>query len=302
MPGSINVVKMHSLRNTILVIPPHEKMTWSSETIRAISDVQTGIGADQVMVCQNLSEKTPSPLKTSIWNRDGSMALACGNGMRCVLAYLSTGVGEIVTLYGPVGPVQGWKMPDHTIAIAQGSVTIGLDSSKQKSMLSPATPASDLPETRFWISSLQRTVVGIPAYIGNAHAIVLGPVPQGLSESWLAHNGDFPDGINVSFVWPKLDRTPANFSEHTRTDWLGDTFFVKTWERGVGLTQGCGSASCAIAEVLFTLQTMIQPDQKPSYTLMMPGGPVRLWRDGLNWVHCATVEIIAHCDWYPDQG
>ena len=301
MPVPINAIKMHSLRNTILVIPPHEKMSWSSETIRAISDGQTGIGADQVMVCYNTANG--ATLSTHIWNRDGSMALACGNGMRCVISSLNTAVGEMVTLYGPVGVVQGWKMPDHTLAIAQGSVTIGLDSSKQRPVHSPPNSTSDLPETRFWIPSLQRGVVGIPAFIGNAHAIVLGPVPEGLPESWLAHNNDFPDGINVSFVWPKLDRMPADFSEHTRTHWLGDTFFVKTWERGIGLTQGCGSASCAIAEVLFTLQTMGNPDQKPAYTLMMPGGTMRLWRDGLNWVHCAPAHTIARCDWFhPNQG
>jgi diaminopimelate epimerase len=292
MPSPINVIKMHSLRNTILVIPPHEKMSWSSEAIRAITNFQTGIGADQVMVCQYPSEKVPSSLKTSIWNHDGSSALACGNGMRCIIAYLNTAVGEIVTLYGPVGAIQGWKMPDHTIAIAQGSVTIGLEKK------SPPSPGSDASQTSFWIPSLQRRVVGIPAYIGNPHAVVLGPVPEGLPESWLAHNNDFPDGINVSFVWPKLEHPPANFSEHTGTNWLGDTFFVKTWERGVGLTQGCGSASCAIAEVLFTRQTMTHPDQNPSYTLITPGGRVRLWRDGLNWVHCAPAQTIARCDWW----
>lgn len=291
MPDSIRVIKMHALRNTILIVPPHEKMSWSYHSIRAISDVQTGIGADQVMVCQygteNGTENDQSILKTTIWNRDGSLALACGNGMRCVVAYLNTPVGQVVTVHGPVGPVQGWKMPDHTIAIAQGAVTIAMEAS--------STQNSSLPETRFWIPSLQRAVVGIPAFIGNPHAVVLGPVPEGLSESWLASNIDFPDGVNVSFVWPKLDSAPGDFSEKTRTDWLGDTFFVKTWERGVGLSQGCGSASCAVAEVLFTVQA--RQDKKPTYTLMMPGGTISLWRDGLNWVHCAPVETIAHCDW-----
>lgn len=290
----IKVVKMHSLHNIILVIPPDQNTVWDRAAIMAISNFQTGIGADQVMLCLDRPnpENASKSLGISIWNRDGSSALACGNGMRCVVASLNTPVNEIVTLHGPVGPVHGWKMPDNAIAIAQGAVTISLDSSALES-------DQALPKTRFFVESINQWIEGIPAHIGNPHVIVLGQVPHNLPETWLAHNAHFPHGVNVSFVWPKSDHISCDFSENT-TDWIGETFNVKTWERGIGLSKGCGSAACAIGAVLWYVQKQTHPyDRKdPKYTLLMPGGTLHLWLQGDTWVHSAPTCTIAKCDWW----
>ena len=302
-PHPIPALKMHSLRNTILVIPPNGDRSWDSNSIIAISDLHTGIGADQVMVCRPLNSvalnQDPSITRPSmavdIWNRDGSVAIACGNGMRCVLASFNTEIDEVVTLYGPAGPVQGWKTLDQSIAIAQGAVTIGFNPSSTESQ------ESCLPKTTFWIESLNQSITGVPAHIGNPHAIVLAPPPDHLPATWLAFNDHFPHGVNLSFVWPTSeDRGQDGAPDENLHHYSGNTFYVKTWERGVGLTQGCGSASCAVGAVLWSIQkqTFLLQHNNPKYTLIMPGGTMHLWHQDACWIHCAPAHLIAQCHWW----
>ncbi|WP_327075647.1 hypothetical protein OG196_43930 (plasmid) [Kitasatospora purpeofusca] len=76
--------------------------------------------------------------------------------------------------------------------------------------------------------------------------------------------GVFPIGANVSFVLPVSD----------------DEVFVRTFERGAGLTPSCGSGNSASRAVLSRLG-LADPDRR--VVIRNAGGPARSWlqeRDG----------------------
>jgi len=337
---TVRILKMHSVENIILVVPQNPpEYDWTPEKIRQLCDFRTGLGADQVMICSTDQAMT-------IWNADGSLALACGNGTRCVIGAMNPKIQEKITLHGPIGPLYGWKIDTQTVAIAQGPVIFPdlsqnpTQNPTQKN--SPAHPHAhvttanspgrhkDAKEstdtetgTSFFIQNLDITLKGIPAVVGNPHAIIFRAPPEGLDPMWHPRNADFPDGINVSFVWPK---------KHTQThpkspDPTEQYFWVKTWERGIGLSKGCGSAACAIGATLHHrggtgttdwTQDAIPPETNKKthagaernnhgntdqpdtiYVLNMPGGVMRVWPHVSGWIHSASYHTIAECFWTP---
>ncbi len=289
----VDMIKMHSVENVILVVPPCQDFLWTPARVRQVCDFRLGIGADQIMVC---SDTAPM----SIWNHDGSRALACGNGTRCVIGWMNPPLGEKQSIQGPLGPLTGWKTAQNTVAICQGAVRLGgfwLDNQWIESTLSPVVCSNGVK------------VLGVPVDVGNPHVVVMAHPPAELDLLWKPTSHHFPDGVNVSFVWPYSSQ--PNSIDETR-------FSVQTWERGVGLTQGCGSAACAIGAVLshslgggpargkvneqYDDNSPIVPGTKTSpYRLIMPGGCIQVWQEGSLWVHCADYQTIANitaeCFW-----
>jgi hypothetical protein len=239
---------------------------------------------------------------------------------------VATAVHEIIAIQGPAGLLEGWKTSNNTVAVKQGPVALnGMWSQNVWLPLRQSTFYVDGEEGQ----SHGTTVVGVPADVGNPHVVVWGHPPSNLNPNWRPMNSDFPDGVNVSFVWPKIpcpafkiyrdngvdcsqidfiektpdpvnedcpiggmpgEKEPVNdgprfgkgksFHEQEKQDPVNDlvdpannlekiidhlgcngkTFWVKTWERGIGLTQGCGSAACAIGAVLSAMeQSSITP-------------------------------------------
>ena len=87
-------------------------------------------------------------------------------------------------------------------------------------------------------------------FIQNAQEIdilTLGPALEKL------HGGE--DGINVEFVEVKSD----------------DTLRMRVWERGTGLTLGCGTGACASA-----VAAIAEGQAHRSVTVSMDGGDVRI--------------------------
>jgi diaminopimelate epimerase len=87
--------KMHSLGNDFILIEArHLQSPLSSEQICFLADRRYGIGCDQVVL---LKEPSTADADISFYNADGSTALACGNGTRCVAHYLGKKTGTIQT-------------------------------------------------------------------------------------------------------------------------------------------------------------------------------------------------------------
>lgn len=246
----IPFIKMVSLGNDIIVLPVSQEIT--SEQIKTLAHRNNGIGADQILMLGN-------PLK--IWNQDSSVAEACGNGTRCVIAYLSPAVEEKISIPGPVGPLVGWYEKNHEVSVQQGNAVIGLIKIKNAEY-----HTEEISLSSYGLSS------GIPIYMGNAHLVIFAAPPDDLKWQTLVYHPSFPEGVNVSFV-------------------SRESFYVTVWERGVGPTLGCGSAACAVASVLFS-QGVPSP-----VTLQMPGGKISVAKTSLGLVHTAQVTTIAHGWW-----
>ena len=86
---------MQALGNDfILIEEKHLRKPLTAPQIRTIADRRQGIGCDQIILLKNSSH---ADADISFYNADGSKALACGNGTRCVAKYLNKESGLIQT-------------------------------------------------------------------------------------------------------------------------------------------------------------------------------------------------------------
>jgi diaminopimelate epimerase len=156
-------------------------------------------------------------------NYDGSRPEMCGNGLRTVALVVATDLGrDHVVIDTDAGPracdVQGAAGP---VAVGlAGQVTVDMGPGRDLGPVS--VPAFARPFTR--------------VSMGNPHAIVLcaaGEDPEHLART----------------VGPKVERDPA-FPAGTNVEFYAvDRDGLRLWvfERGVGITEACGTGACATA-------------------------------------------------------
>lgn len=188
----------------------------AAELSRRLSDRHFGPGADGMIFIYK-SDKADFSMR--IFNADGSEALMCGNGIRCVgkyvydKGYTDKRILKIDTLSGIRTLrlfVQGGKVKN--AAVDMGSAEIS-----EEHMIT--VEESRIPYT--YVS------------VGNPHAVVfvddIDKVRPERSGKLIENSIDSIGGINVEFVQP-VSRNKLR---------------VKVWERGSGVTMACGTGACA---------------------------------------------------------
>lgn len=250
--SSLRFSKMHGVGNDFVVLdlragaPPP-----SAALCRALADRHTGVGCDQILGIGPPS--TPSAVASyRIWNADGSSAGQCGNGARCVVAWLlragAVGVGARFALDSPAG--------QHAVEVLEAGryrLALGVPQfAPARIPLAGFTRAQ--PAYRVALEGVGAVEFGAVA-IGNPHALIdmetLGAAPIATLASRLQHSAYFPDSVNVGFV-----RILAR--DHIR---------LEVYERGVGATLACGSGACAAAAVLIRRGLI-----ERGLTVSQPGG------------------------------
>ena len=182
------------------------------------ADRHFGIGSDGLILIQ---DSEVADFKMRIFNADGSEAMMCGNGIRCVGKYVyDKGYTTKTTL---------------TIETLSGIRTLQLD--VQEGLVQQATvDMGDVKvEQEITLSVLEQEVRCVPVSVGNPHCIVFcedaDEAPLTTIGAALERHDFFPQGVNVEFV-QILDR------HHIR---------MRVWERGSGITMACGTGACASA-------------------------------------------------------
>lgn len=222
--SGIAFTKMHGAGNDFIVLDrlADPALEIPAPLVRAMTDRQRGIGCDQLLVLE--AAGAPDAVAGyRILNADGSEAGQCGNGARCLAAYLHATHGHVppFVMQSPVGPVA----VDRT---AGGEYAV------------------DLGPPRGPVRALQLQVAGQTVRLsavsmGNPHAVVqVERLDDGRFEALaplLATHPEFPEGCNIEFVRAGTAADAADFA-------------VRVWERGVGETLACGSGACALAVVL----------------------------------------------------
>lgn len=197
-------------------------------------------GADGILLVEE-AEKGTSLAKMRVINSDGSEASMCGNGLRTVARYLSEKHNKefftVETMFADLKVRRTKNFADKVPAYQVEISPVSFDKEAVPMNYSQQTVINEvMPELS---SSLKFSVVSVP----NPHLIAFVD-HEGLFDGELERiasyvNGEnplFPDGINVSFV-----------------EILGENeLFVRTFERGVGLTSACGTAMCA-SSLMYTL-------------------------------------------------
>ena len=182
------------------------------------ADRHFGIGSDGLILIQ---DSELADFKMRIFNADGSEAMMCGNGIRCVGKFVyDKGYTTKTTL---------------TIETLSGIRTLQLD--VQEGLVQQATvDMGDVKvEQEITLSVLAQEVRCVPVSVGNPHCIVFcedaDEAPLTTIGAALERHEQFPQGVNVEFV-QVLDR------HHIR---------MRVWERGSGITMACGTGACASA-------------------------------------------------------
>jgi diaminopimelate epimerase len=229
--------KMHALGNDFVIIDnTNYKIKFDDKIVKLLCDRHLGVGCDQLLIIEHLEY---NKFSYAIFNNDGSHAMQCGNGARCVIWLIkhSYSIQEEIELI-----VEN--------QVITGNVHDGTNSA-YANLAPPIFKAEAIPflgqldscysfEYRVNLDGLtnETIMVGVIS-VGNPHAII-----RVSSKSKLEHlkylelvandlqkNPIFPSGVNVNFI----------YIDHVQNDQIE----ITTIERGVGLTQSCGSGACA---------------------------------------------------------
>ena len=227
----VRFCKMNGLGNEIVVIDARASgVVLGAGGARRIGDPASGPGCDQIMVIG--SGRDGADISAAIWNRSGEEAEACGNGARCVAAWLFREEGTSrVTMATRGGVISAQDAGGGRIAVDMGAPRFDWQD------IPLAEEIRDTRAIELQIGPIDAPILHSPSAVnvGNPHAIF-----------WVAE----PEAFDLEKIGPLLENHPifpqrANISL-ARVEDRG-TIRARVWERGAGLTRACGTAACAIA-------------------------------------------------------
>lgn len=235
------LLKVHGSMNQFFILDQDELTTpLNDDQLTALAirlcDEKNHIlgGADGLLVVDHGTHEGVRG-RMQVVNADGSRASMCGNGLRTVSRYLSEKYGEDnfvvqtrdVDLHVRRQPELAAGVPAFAVEISPVSFvpeSLPYANLGHQRLLATAVPEL-APQLKF-------TALSIP----NPHlisfvssAILDGPTLGELGNFLNGDNPYFPDGVNVNFA-------------HIDGE---NQLFVRTFERGVGFTNACGTGMSA---------------------------------------------------------
>lgn len=236
----VRVTKMHGARNDFVILDQRTaQLNDLPSFARWACDRHSGIGADGLIA---LEPSNRAIVRMRTINPDGSEAEMCGNGIRCAARWLDeAGEGDRASFETDSRVVhtevmtRGWE---YLVRVSMGWPRI----------------ASPIP---FSIP------IAMFVDLGNPHVVVFESHVDALDLQTLAkvfqEHPAFPNGTNVHLA--------ALHGEHAVQ--------VRHWERGVGLTQACGTGAVACAAVALVEKVAVSPVE-----VFVPGGKLVVEWDG----------------------
>lgn len=237
----IKFTKMQGLGNDFMVIDViNQSVSLSKTQIKQLSDRHLGVGFDQLLLVES-PENKENDFKYRIFNADGSEVEQCGNGARCLARFVieksltkKTAITESAAFKYSVKNTILVETKKGVIRVAVAMSGIFVDMGK--AIWKP----KDIPFNQLKNENATHTVNGYQVGVvsmGNPHAVlIVDDINQEIESiaKKIQNSGDFPDGVNVSFVQ------------------ITHEFKVKlrVYERGVGETLACGSGACATVAYL----------------------------------------------------
>ena len=225
----LEFTKMHGLGNDFIVFdaPRNGRLPTAAEW-RTLSARHTGIGFDQALVLEP-PRRAGTQAYYRIFNADGGEVEQCGNGVRCLAAFLHRrGANGEIVLDSPAGLIRA-RVHDANLI----SVDMGVPNFDPKSL-----PFDASAEAHVYPLAVAGTEVEIGAVsMGNPHAVLtvnsVASAPVDRLGPAIEKHPRFPNRVNVGFM-ENVDRT------HIR---------LRVFERGVGETLACGTGACAAVAV-----------------------------------------------------
>lgn len=260
--AAVAFTKMHSSGNDYIYVnameypladPAALSIRWSAP--------HTGIGADGLVL---IGASDVADFRMRIFNADGSEARMCGNANICVGKFLydhKLTRNTAVTLETQSGVRE---MQLHVDGAVVDTVTVNMG-----------------PPRVFHLNTSVQcgavSVVGAEISMGNPHFVVyvddVAAVDLERVGPLIEHDSRFVDRTNVEFA-------------HVCDD---GTIRMRVWERGSGVTQGCGSGASATAVAAIARGRVDQ-----HVCVQMDGGTLRvMWDgDGPVWITGRAVSVF----------
>ena len=220
---SLNFIKMHGLGNDFVIFNSTEKKLHDPKFIKKISDRKTGIGCDLVVITKN-SETEYCDIYAKFINSDGTEAEVCGNALRCLgkeFFKLKQKKHLVIETEKRLIDIEDY---------GNGNICVDMGKPKYDCNSIPLSSENNNNTINFELEYLK---IGYALNLGNPHLVFF--VEQ-LNKNLLEKNSKeienlefFPEGINISIV-KIINKQLVKIMTH---------------ERGVGVTQACGSAACA---------------------------------------------------------
>ncbi|WP_156461213.1 diaminopimelate epimerase [Devosia sp. Root436] len=263
---------MNGLGNQIIVADMRGRADRVTPAAAIAINATAGTSFDQIMAIHD--SRTPGTANyIEIINSDGSIAQACGNGMRCVVQMLTAEQGQQKFTFETVAGILFGETRD------DGMITVDMGTPKFAWYDIPlADEFADTRKIELQIGPIDAPVLHSPsvASMGNPQATFwvhddvwnyaldrFGPM--------LENHPIFPERANISIAQVVAQ----------------DKIILRTWERGAGLTEACGTAACAaVVNGARTRRTA------RSATVTLPGGDLFVaWRDDDHVVLTGPAEL-----------
>ncbi len=225
------------------------------------------VGADGLILIQRPPTAGDRVVGMRYFNADGTESPVCGNGIRCVVKYavdhglvrgphqgrrlivgtggrrveatygLALGSGEVQSVTVDMGrPILDLaEIPVDRALLAPPGSEGDETKQKQKQKQGPEPPFHRIGlKARSTIGREPATFSAVFVSMGNPHAVIytanVAAVDLARLGPPLETHPAFPDRMNIHFV---------------QTAGV-DEAFIRTWERGSGVTGACGSGACAV--------------------------------------------------------
>jgi diaminopimelate epimerase len=277
--------KLHGLGNAYLFVDARDSTrpdaVWP-EVARRVSDAGFGVGSDGLIL---ILTGRAAPFRMRIFNRDGSEAEMCGNGIRGFAKYLfdrglagreltvETGAGLIRTEVSRVDAANRAR----TVTVDMGPPRIR----RREIPMAEGNPDEPALDVALPLASGPLTVSAVS--MGNPHAIhftdrLWSPDETAAIGQAVEHHPWFPKRVNFHVAVVESPRRVR----------------VRHWERGSGLTLSCGTgASALVAAGVLTGRLDRTVDVE------VPGGELTIeWRDDDHlWMTGPAEEVLEGVFW-----
>ena len=218
--------KMHGLGNDFVVFDARRTpLALDAARVRAIADRRTGVGCDQLVVVE-APRNGGTDAYLRFWNQDGGEVAACGNGTRCAARMLfdETGAAHVV-LETDAGRLAAHESGGGQVRVDMGPARLDwrdIPLAREADTLHVAVGAGPLGDA-------------VAVNMGNPHAVFF------VDDAEAVPLAELGPGLETDPLFP--ERANIGVAQRLASDCLR----LRVWERGVGLTNACGTGACAAA-------------------------------------------------------
>jgi len=262
--------KMHGIGNDYVYVNGFEEhVADPARVAQLVSNRHFGIGSDGLIL---ILPSDKADVRMQMFNADGSEAEMCGNGVRCVAKYA---FDHGLTRKNPLRVETGRGVLSLQLQLAENRVkSVCVD------MGEPILSLPQIPVNADALKNANRdneyrlkiddtSVVATFVSMGNPHAVMYVEDVQ---------------AVDVAGLGPKVEHHPA-FPRRINAHWVQvhspTELTMRTWERGSGITQACGTGACAVC-----VAGVLTGRNARKVLAHLPGGDLELeWRETDNHVY-----------------